>query len=287
MDVTDQYLAALTSQDVAAAPFEEGVAYVENLERLQLGEGLWKTAESIDPDMGVYVPDPVLQQAGWMGIINSSGEPVLLALRLKLRDGKITEVEHLFTAPAQGITDNLAAIRPDLRAPISEGDRLDRKDLIRLGASYYDALDNNNGALTPFAADCVRIENGVITAGEGAVGSPIANVRGPSIANDCRSQIDSQAFVYIDRIEHRRMIAADPATGLAMGLSQFRHPMDNLPYRVTLSDGSTAERNKANMPFVPFDMPAAHIFKIGPDGKLHEIEAVGVSAPYGSPTGWD
>ena len=40
------------------------------------------------------------------------------------------------------------------------------------------------------------------------------------------------------------------------------------------------------MKYKPFDMPAAHIFKIGPEGQIHEIEAVGYVAPYKSPSGW-
>ena len=83
------------------------------------------------------------------------------------------------------------------------------------------------------------------------------------------------------------MVAADPVTGLVFGLAHFRHPMDNLPYKVTLADGSTAERNRQNMPYEPFDMPAAHIFKIGSDGQVHEIEAVGAVAPHNSRTGWE
>ena len=50
---------------------------------------------------------------------------------------------------------------------------------------------------------------------------------------------------------------------------------------------SEIERNEKNMPFAPFDLPAAHIFKIGADGKVHEIEAVGFVAPPNSPTGWE
>jgi hypothetical protein len=34
-------------------------------------------------------------------------------------------------------------------------------------------------------------------------------------------------------------------------------------------------------------MPAAHVFKVGADGLVHEIEAVGFVAPYDSPTGWE
>ena len=83
------------------------------------------------------------------------------------------------------------------------------------------------------------------------------------------------------------MIAADPVTGLAMGMSQFRHSMTNLPYKVKHIDGSTSERNAENMKYKPFDMPAAHIFKIGPEGQIHEIEAIGVMEPYKSPSGWE
>jgi hypothetical protein len=35
----------------------------------------------------------------------------------------------------------------------------------------------------------------------------------------------------------------------------------------------------------PFDLPAAHIFKIS-GGKIHQIEAMGFLAPYNSPSGW-
>ena len=95
-------------------------------------------------------------------------------------------------------------------------------------------------------------------------------------------------MTYITRIDNRRVFAADPATGLVMGLSHFRHPMDFDPYEVTALDGTKImySRDK-QMKFAPFDLPAAHIFKIGADGEVHEIEAMGFTAPYDSPTGWE
>jgi hypothetical protein len=42
---------------------------------------------------------------------------------------------------------------------------------------------------------------------------------------DCTTQIDSGAFQYITTIENRRVLIADETTGLAVGLSHFRHPM--------------------------------------------------------------
>ena len=40
---------------------------------------------------------------------------------------------------------------------------LNRQGLVG-GASYYDALDDNDGSLMPFAEDCARHENGMVTA---------------------------------------------------------------------------------------------------------------------------
>jgi hypothetical protein len=285
--VTDSYLTALARRDPSAAPFARNASFVENLKRLAPGEGLWETATGGKGGFAIYVPDPELQQGGWIGLIERDGMPVLLALRLKLEGQRITEAEHLIAEPIGGDLRHLVQPRPGLLAAIPEDKRLPHAELMRIGASYYDALDDNDGSLMPFAADCQRIENGMITAGAGQA-PPSGAAPGPArIAGDCASQINSQVFVYVDRIENRRMVAADPVTGLVFGLSHFRHPMDNLPYKVTLADGSTAERNRQSMPYRPFDMPAAHIFKIGPDGRVHEIESVGAIAPYNSPTGWD
>jgi len=65
------------------------------------------------------------------------------------------------------------------------------------------------------------------------------------------------------------------------------NPVTELPSTMRRTDVSTSHRNKENMPFNPFDLPAAHIFKIGADGRVHEIEAMGFTAPYDSPTGWE
>jgi hypothetical protein len=285
--VTDSYLAALASHNPSAAPLAENIAFTENLEQLKPGEGLWQSATGGKGGFAIYVPDTEAQQSGWIGLVERGGKPVLLAMRLKLDGGRITEAEHLISEPAGGSMENLVQPRRGLLATIPEGQRLPRAELIRIGASYYDALDDNDGSLSPLAPDCQRIENGRITAGAGWVPQPGETFGQVSVARDCAGQISSQAFVYIDRIDNRRIVAADPATGLVFSLAQFRHPMDNLPFKVTLADSSIAERNRQNMPAEPFDLATAHILKIGADRRVHEIEVVGVAAPYNSPTGWD
>jgi hypothetical protein len=161
--------------------------------------------------------------------------------------------------------------------------------LIHLAKSYYDALDNNNGHLAPFAPDCERHENGFRTAPSGGPslggGMPGAAPRPPGLQGlqDCTSQIDSGTFQYIDTIQDRRVEIADTVTGVAIGFSHFHHPMTQKKFRIT----GNPDREQSDMSNQkPFDMPAMHIFKIW-GGQLHEIEAIGIVVPLDSPTGWE
>jgi hypothetical protein len=285
------YLAAVVTHNTSAAPLATDIAFVENVTRMKPGEGLWATATSGPTTFAIYVPDVDLQQAGFMGVMERKGqngnEPALVAVRLKLEAGKITEAEHIVAGVMANNMARLQMPRPGLLAEVPAASRKSHRELEKIGLSYYDALDDNDGTLMPFADDCQRHENGMITAGPEAGPGPNADASRAPVARLCGPQLTSKTFTYIDRIENRRLIAADPVTGLSMGFSHFRHPMTNLPYQVTHTDGSTSERNRENFSFNPFDMPAAHIFKIGADGKVHEIEAVGFVAPYDSPTGWE
>ena len=41
-----------------------------------------------------------------------------------------------------------------------------------------------------------------------------------------------------------------------------------------------------HLEYEPFDLPAIHIYKVW-GGQIHEIEAMGFTAPYKTPTGWE
>ncbi len=310
---TDAYVAALVAHDIARAPLSDEILFVENVTRTKPGEGLWKSVVKGPSTFAIHVPDEVNQTAGYIAMMTYMGppqapqgsspetraefakkppveQPVMVAIRLKFDPrGKIKEAEHLLAGVREAQMVNLQSPRPGIFTGIPVASRKSHDELIRIGASYYDALDDNNGELMPFAPDCERHENGMITAsGKPSTAPAIPGTAAtPQVARDCRQQMSSNSFQYIARIENRRVFAADPQAGLVMGLSHFRHPMDNLPYKVKAMDGSTIERNKKNMAFAPFDLPAAHIFKIGADGQVHEIEAMGFTAPYNSPTGWE
>jgi hypothetical protein len=314
IDATNAYVAALVAHDPSKAPLAENLKFVENITRMQPGEGLWKSVVKGPSTFAIHVPDEVNQSAGYLAMMTYMApppapqgaspeqraefaaktppveQPVIVALRLQFDDqGRIKEAEHLLSGIREAQMVNLQTPRPGILAEIPVAQRKSHDELIRIGLSYYDALDDNNGELTPFAPDCERHENGMITASSKPSTAPAipGTAATPQVARDCRQQLSTNTFQYIDRIENRRVFAADPQTGLVMGLSHFRHPMNNLPYQVKAMDGTLIERNKTNMTFAPFDLPAAHIYKIGADGLMHEIEAMGFTAPYNSPTGWE
>lgn len=280
VELTDRYLAALVSHDPGAVPLADDVRTVENLESIQPGEGLWASTTGGPTDFAIHVPDPKRQSAGFLGVMERDGEPILLALRLRLERRHIAEAEHLVAADlGEANLANLRTPRPGLLETLPRGERLPHHKLIDIGAGYYDALDENDGSLAPFAADCERHENGLVTAGPD-LPPPSPDSPFPPVAQDCAGQLDSKVFTYIDSIDNRRVFAADPETGLVMGLSHFRHSMAHGPYEVVLPDGTTT---LFEPDFDPFDLPAAHIFKVGADHRMHEIEAMGFVAPYNSP----
>ena len=277
----DSYLAALVAHDPSRVAFAANVKFVENTVPMKPGEGLWKTASGIPTNFAIYVPDPTAQQVGFMGVMREGDKPVLLGLRLKLVNGKITEAEHLL---ARNLSErslaNLQAPRPGLLAWVPVGERVPREQALKIGASYYDALTTANGKASPFADDCVRRENGMqTTSNTPALATPGFGTFG---AMGCSAQLDTGIMSYIKRIEPRRVWIVDEETGLVFGLSQFRHPMEEKTLKIVGVPGV----DHWDMNFKPFDLPAAHIYKVR-GGKIHEIEAMGFTMPYNSKTGWE
>jgi hypothetical protein len=280
--VVDKYLAAVSAHDPRQAPLADHVLFVENLEKLPIGDGLWKTATAGPTTFKIYVPDPITEQVGFLGMIEET-TPTYLGLRLKVKDGKIVEAEHLLARNINGDNlKNLQVPRSGLTTEVPAAERASRDELARIGATYYDALDENDGTLAPFAKDCVRFENGgMASTNPERLEIPVNSLDGIGRFG-CTEQLSTGVFAYIDTIDDRRVFAADPVTGLAIGFSHFHHGMAKKYVEVKLPGFPDIDHIDLN--FGPFDLPAAHVWKIS-GGKIHEIEAMGFAAPYNAPTG--
>src|SRR5215813_3403506 len=88
------YLNALVAQDASKAPLASNVRFTEDSKDLKVGEGFWKTATKIGDYRQDFI-DVKEQVVLSHVIVEESGKPAKYTVRLKVADGKITEIESL------------------------------------------------------------------------------------------------------------------------------------------------------------------------------------------------
>ena len=303
VNLMKDYLAALVAHDPSAVPFDKEVKFTENTANIPVGDGFWVTASEGPTEFQIYAADPVAQQVtGLFMMQENKHSDVLVGIRLALRRGKIYQAEHHVIR--EGLPydkSKLQKPRPGLVEDVAPEDRTPRLQMLDIGLSYYDALEGGDGTLAPFAKECERRENGSTSVGGDLVrpepskemlespfeyeyGSEMEKLRlALAVApNTCEGQISAGVWATITAIKNRRLLVIDEQKGLAVGFSNLQH--DSKPKVVKLK--GIPELESVPMFQGVFNMPAIHIFKIK-KGKIYEIEATGLSVPYGAKTGWE
>ena len=282
-DLMERYVAALPKHDPSGLPFAENVKLVENTKILPIGRGLWETATGGFTNFKIVVADTVTGQVGVIGVIQVDHDSTIISARLKVVNGRITEIDHLVIPRyGGGLNPNMLSVRPGLISPIDSSERVSREEMLRIANSYYEALVHGNGDLCPFADESQRRENGGVSAGaktpEEAYNDDFSVFR----KMKCRDQINTGVFANITDINRRRFVAVDETMGLVMAYSMFVHTGEPEVMKIKGVPGITERENK----YGAFDLPAAHIFKIR-HGKVYEIEALGYLAEHGIKNGWE
>jgi hypothetical protein len=264
----DDYLVAMRDQKADPAMFTGDVRFTENGVRLPLGkEGLW-TAMSGIGNYKFYVPDVETQQIAFLGTVRENGKTltdgdlVAIALRLKIRNGRITEVEQIVSRPSnvnssrgdfpptgQGV-EAMGAPHAIFTTPIPEKERATRAELIETANYYFSGLENNDGkGYYPFTDDCVRFENAVDVLARGGT------------RQGCKEQFEKSLKGIVDRVRDRRFVAVDRERGIAFAFAFFDHHRINWTWQI------------------------AELFRIE-KGQIRRIEAIFHRAPFGTPSGW-
>jgi hypothetical protein len=293
VDLMQKYIGALPKHDPKSLPFADKVKFTETTDKtvevLEVGKGLWETASGGPTEFQIYAADPEAQAAACLVVMKAKDKDVMVGARIRLKEGKIIEAEHLVVGGGGGFGMNfsqpiLQKARPGFSEDVPKAEQMKREDLIKIGISYYDSLTSEDGARSPFAVECERHENGMVTAGgappaTGAKAGPMPTGGFGGIPRDCAGQISSGVFSYITEIKPR-MVVADVQKGLAVGFSMFRHDDTRRPPKA----------GAAGMPgakgYGQFNLAAMHIYKIR-NGKLYEIEAPGATLPYATKSGWE
>jgi len=290
--LVDGYLEAMIAHNPSAVPLASRVKYTEDTATIPVGDGLWVGASAGPTAFRIYALDAASGQAGFFGIMQEFDKPILLALRLKTVAGQIVEIEHVVARrlpePAMG---HLIQPRPGFLQPVPPSLRVPRREMLRIADSYFDAIEQCNGDVAPFADDSVRHENGKQTttnqppdpATFGTSESEKIRLGWAKIdALGVRDQMNCRNLSYITRIRPRRLVIIDEEMGLVYGFPMFVHRGNVQKVQIVGVPGVDA----LPMPFGPFNLQAGEIFKIS-GGQIHEIEANGCVLPYGSKSGWE
>lgn len=250
-----RYLDAMIAHNPKTLPTAATARFTEDTKTLPLGEGLWKGASKIRP----YRQDFLDVREGVAAshvVVEENGMPVMLALRLKIADRKITEIETMVTrSKAEGAIfdiEKLTTPHAAMNVVPDASQRMSRAELIRIAEFYPAGLKvggNFDAVYAPFAPDAYRIENGTTTAGVGArAGSE--NIR-------------TQRIMAHPDVSYR-LAAVDEEMGIVL----FR-----------LDFGNTNSYGPGNA------LTTFEAFKIY-GGQIHAVEAFIDIMPENTPSGW-
>jgi len=301
----DKYLDAMLAHDASRTLFDDNCRFTENGVQLPLGnEGLWATMVG-KGTYKFYVPDVETQQVAYIGTAREEtatpgvGNPVTVALRLKIRNDRITEAEQLVMRPESNLLDpnrkqppsaaetieKMGGPHPVYLEALPPEERPSRDEMIRIANMYFSGLQRNDGkGEYPFSDDCDRYENG-----NRATNVPLRpGQKRPdpltetvySSAWGCKEQFQSGLMHFVSRIRDRRFVAVDRERGIVFTFNFFDHAGGKTRHFKT-PDG----RDVVAGPTEPWTWQQAELFKIE-KGNIRRIEAVLQRCPYGMNSGW-
>jgi hypothetical protein len=309
--LVDKYLDAVIAHDPKQLPLAKNVKFTENGVRLEVGDAHWKTVTR-NGTYRLFVTDPEAGQVAFIGTIREEargpeGSPSALALRLRVQDQQITEIETLVIrstlaqnaggrgAPAPAATPTYTGAAVNLEKlgkphylfmeAVPPAERMSRADLIKTADMYFSGMEKNDGkGVYPFTDDCNRIENGSLSTNvplrDGETRPDPKTSNSYSSNWGCKEQFESGLIHFVWRIHDRRYVAVDRERGLVFSFAFFDHALGK-DRTFQAPDGRTVTGG----PVDPWTWQLAELFKID-KGKIHQIEAVLQRAPYGMNSGW-
>jgi hypothetical protein len=205
----DAYLLALGSNDPGGLPLADNVKFTENAEVTEIGTtDFWKKAG--DTKHSQRVIDTELCSVGAQAVIPEDTTDRPVAIRIKVENAKMTEIETIVVRPGDysasfAVASDPAAIIAAADAigwknPVPEGERATRQELTSWIDKYFRSFPSG---VCNVASSCKRLENG---------GGNFACGGGAS----CSSGNPGSGGTFIPRV-----ILADEERGVALGLTIF------------------------------------------------------------------
>jgi hypothetical protein len=260
----DTYMKALAANAPSAVPLASNAKITFNGRLVPLAQAFWDSAERT-----VYRFDIVNERLGDTGteavVLNADGSKSMYMLRLKVLDGKITEVETIRANKGEADRlwdpDNMKEVSPALQLTMREADQDSYYALIAAAEGYWRAFQTNGtpdyhrAALLP---DTKRYENGLQTTGMVRDGAYVSAASG----------FDQGRFLGRN-LWDRRYPVVDTERGIVLSIVRFG-----------LKDGAKSQSVATSN-----DRLVGEFFAVK-NGMIQEIHAVLVNLPDAQPTGW-
>ncbi len=292
----EKYFDAVVADDPKLVPISPNVKFTEDGQRLLIGDGLWNTAKA-KGKYRLFVTDVPAQEVAVLATIQEDHRDPdkfngsLIALRLRVHDGQITEIEQFLVRPDASnnnrtyeTVDNMA-VNPLYLTAVPQNERLSRAALIADGNKYFSGMQRNDGKGDyNFTDDCVRHENGgqsTMVPLKPGQKMPDPKTAAMYSANwTCKQQFQSGLLHFVNRIRDRRFVAVDQERGIVFAFGFFDHSGGQTRH-FTLPDG----RKVVAGPVQPYTWEIAEMFKID-KGNIRKIDAFLQRVPYGMNSGW-
>lgn len=277
------YLGAMTAHKPSAAPLSPTIKYTENQVITAPGAGLWKSIEQIGT-YRILASDPRNEQIAFMGNARTATGWTMLAIRLRVQDGRITEAEAIAPGAAAGTgtfdlsagAGKLTTARPAFSTALTPAERRDRSQIIQAADLHYEGIERGNGDIVPFGDDCIKVENGVQLIRNSNFKSPGVSPSGKPVPNftamSCRDQFNTHIWD-TDTITDRRYPVVDEERGIVVAFAMYNQYVKG-PCAIVVDYGPVCPAR----PVRPYTLVIAEAFKVKA-GLIEEVESIFTPLP--------
>jgi hypothetical protein len=252
-----QYIDAMLAHRPESLPVAANVKFTQDCKEMKPGEGEWNLITGLT-DYRRDILDVRQGVAVSFLVIKETDAGVLYSLRLKIVDGKITEMETMAVhGQKEGMIFNLDNLKTASKMMTSMPDKSQlnsREEMIKIALTYPAGLKIGSfvKADSPMAPKAYRYENGQLMAGPGCTFFKGCDV------------MKTQMIPTLSGIT-RRVIAVDEQLGV-------------VAMRMNFGPGSLFQGNG--------ELDVWHSFKIY-DGQIQAAEAYCKEVPAGTKSGWE
>jgi len=267
LNFAKEYRAAYVRHDPTMVPLSRHVRFTENNVEMPFPDASWDTVtKEVGPPL--TLADPKTGNIGIFTTIMQMDTPGFLAIRLKVKNGEITEIEHMLSTKRNlsGPPTPIGKVEeyehdPAITQPVPSSERASRRRLEELADGYYKTLQRNDGEIrgTSFSHDATRRENGLLF-------------------KDIESGFKS-GFYYFNNKVRRQPILVDETLGVVLCRGFIDHKGDLDTYKLTNGKEIRSVYRE------PHSWAFLEMFKIRKQ-QIVAVEATFIGAPYNMHTPW-